>query len=162
MVPTRPSPTCSFDLWTASRFKPSVAIEFEHLARPHHIDGAHLGHHVGGDQHDDLVEPLLRCLRLRHHLAEPPEQDTRAKGGSEPSGGVLAHACRAAAFQRPLHTWTMVMACAVMGSVRRLQSIGGVQGPHGKFRIGLVDQHADLDFRCRDRLDVDALVGQRP
>ena len=33
--------------------------------------------------------------------------------------------------------------------------------PHCQFRVGLVDQHADLDLRRRDRLYVDALVGKR-
>ena len=53
-------------------------IEFQHLAGTHHIDGAYFRDHVGRDQHDDLVEPFLCCLRLRHDLAEPSEKNTRA------------------------------------------------------------------------------------
>ena len=34
------------------------------------IERAHLGHHVGGDQHHDLIETCLRALALGHHLAQ--------------------------------------------------------------------------------------------
>ena len=50
---------------------------------------------------------------------------------------------------------------ALHGS-QRLKSVSRVQGPDGELRIGLINQYADFNFRCRDRLDVDALVGQRP
>ena len=81
MVPTRPSPTFSFEQVDGLALEAFGRIELEHLARPHHIDRAHFGDHVGRDQHDDLVEPFLRRLGLRHDLAEPPEQNTRAEGG---------------------------------------------------------------------------------
>ncbi len=45
-------------------------VQFQRAVDAQHIDGAHLRHHVGGDQDDDLVETLLRADRLRHHLAE--------------------------------------------------------------------------------------------
>ena len=41
------------------------------------IERAHLGHHVGGDQHHDLVEARLRALALGHHLAQAAEQQSR-------------------------------------------------------------------------------------
>jgi hypothetical protein len=53
-------------------------VELKNLPWPHHIDGAHLGHHIGRNQTGNFIEPLLCCLRLRHDLAEPPKQDTRA------------------------------------------------------------------------------------
>jgi hypothetical protein len=54
-------------------------IKFQHIASPHHIDGAHLRHHVGSDETDDLVEFCLCRFGLRHHLPEPSDEDTRAK-----------------------------------------------------------------------------------
>ena len=35
---------------------------------PQHIDGAHLRHHVGGNQHHDLVKAFLRADRFGHLL----------------------------------------------------------------------------------------------
>ena len=52
-------------------------VQLEAAVDAQHVDGAHLRHHVGGDQHDDLVEALLRADRLRHHLAEPAQQHAR-------------------------------------------------------------------------------------
>ena len=43
----------------------------------------------------------------------------------------------------------------------RVQAVGGVQRAQRQLGIFLGDQHADLDLRGRDRVDVDALVGQR-
>ncbi len=51
--------------------------QFEGAVAPHHVDGADLRHHVGGDQDDDLVEALLRADRLRHDLAEAAQKDAR-------------------------------------------------------------------------------------
>ena len=48
-------------------------VQLEHAVRPKDIDGAHLRHHVGGDQYDNLVEPFLRIDWLRHDFAEPSE-----------------------------------------------------------------------------------------
>ena len=51
----------------------------EQLHRPigsHHIERADLRHHVGGDQDDDAVQTRLCGDRLRHDLAEPPQQQT--------------------------------------------------------------------------------------
>ena len=42
-----------------------------------HIDRADLRDHVRGDQHDDLVEPLLRRDRLRHDFAEAAQKQAR-------------------------------------------------------------------------------------
>jgi len=41
------------------------------------IERAHLGHHVRGDQHDDLVEAGLRALAHRHRLAQAAQQLSR-------------------------------------------------------------------------------------
>ena len=41
------------------------------------IERAHLGDHVRGDQHHDLVEARLRALALRHHLAQAAQQLSR-------------------------------------------------------------------------------------
>ena len=35
--------------------------QLEHLAGAHDVGRADLGHHVGGDDADDAVEPLLRA-----------------------------------------------------------------------------------------------------
>ena len=63
------------------------------------IERAHLGHHVGGDQHHHLVEPDLRALALRHHLAQASQQQSRRANGrsrhgnqSSPTGGAADQA----------------------------------------------------------------------
>src|SRR3546814_2883425 len=43
----------------------------------------------------------------------------------------------------------------------RIEAVGGVQYAHRKLGIILLDQHADLDLRRGDRLDVDAAFAQR-
>ena len=53
-------------------------VEFERAVDAQHVGGADLRHHVGGDQHDDLVEPVLRADLLRHDFAEPSQQDAWA------------------------------------------------------------------------------------
>ena len=45
-------------------------VEFEGGIDAQHVDGANLRHHVGGDQHHDLVKAFLRADRLRHHFAK--------------------------------------------------------------------------------------------
>ena len=50
-------------------------VEFQRAVVAQHIGGAHLGDHVGRDQHDDLVEPFLRRDLLRHDFAETSQQD---------------------------------------------------------------------------------------
>ncbi len=52
-------------------------IELERAVDAQHVDGANLRHHVGGDQHHDLVEAILRADRLRHHFAETAQQYAR-------------------------------------------------------------------------------------
>ena len=39
--------------------------QLEHLAGAHHIGRADLGHHLGGDDAHDPVEPLLRACPSR-------------------------------------------------------------------------------------------------
>ncbi len=52
--------------------------ELEPAVGAQHIDRADLGHHIGGDMNDDLVEPRLRADRLRHDFAQPAQQQTRS------------------------------------------------------------------------------------
>ena len=53
-------------------------VEFQRIVDAQHIGRAHLGHHVGGDQHHDLVQPFLGRDLLRHGFAEPSQQDAGA------------------------------------------------------------------------------------
>ncbi len=50
-------------------------VEFERVVDAQHIGRADLGHHIGRDQHHDLVEALLRGDLFRHGFAEPSQQD---------------------------------------------------------------------------------------
>ena len=54
-------------------------IKFQHGTGAHDIDRTHLSNHVGGDHHNNFIEPLLRRLRLRHHFAELAEEDAWAE-----------------------------------------------------------------------------------
>ena len=73
--------------------------QFERAVAAPQIERAHLGHHVGGDQHHHLVEPNLRALALRHHLAQASQQlsrraNRRSRHGnqSSPTGGAADQA----------------------------------------------------------------------
>src|SRR5262249_2491952 len=59
--------------------------ELQHLAGAHDVGGADLGHHVGGDEADGLVEAVLRAARPRHDVAQAPQEAPR--GGE--AGGLL-------------------------------------------------------------------------
>jgi hypothetical protein len=48
-------------------------VELERAVHAQHVDGADLRNHVGGDQHHDLVQAVLRADLLRHDLAEPAQ-----------------------------------------------------------------------------------------
>ena len=72
-------------------------VELERAVDAQHVDGAHLRHHVGGNQHHDLVQAILRADRLRHHLAKPAQQHARTAecathdvilGSAHPAEGV--------------------------------------------------------------------------
>ena len=54
------------------------------------IDRAHLGHHVRGDQHHDLVEARLRALALGHDLAQAAQQLSRGANRDRHRVTVLA------------------------------------------------------------------------
>ena len=62
--------------------QPLGGVEFELGIGAQHVDRAHLGDHVGGDVHHDAVEARLGADRLRHHLAEPAEQQTGSAVGA--------------------------------------------------------------------------------
>src|SRR3954470_24243032 len=51
------------------------SVELQRVIDPQYVDRAQLGHHVGGDHHHDSVEAYLRADLLRHHFAEPSQQD---------------------------------------------------------------------------------------
>ena len=53
-------------------------VELERVIDAQHIGRADLRHHVGGDQHHDLVEAFLSADLLRHGFAEPSQQDAGA------------------------------------------------------------------------------------
>ncbi len=53
-------------------------VEFEGVVDAQHVDRADLRHHVGGDQHHDLVKAFLSADLLRHGFAEPSQQDAGA------------------------------------------------------------------------------------
>ena len=59
------------------RLEAFAGVQFERAVHAQHVDGADLRHHVGGDQHHDLVQAFLRADRLRHHLAKPAQQHAR-------------------------------------------------------------------------------------
>ena len=52
-------------------------VKFERAVDPQHVQRADFRHHVGGDQHHDPVEAILRADRLRHDLAKPAQQHAR-------------------------------------------------------------------------------------
>ena len=52
-------------------------VQFERAVHAQYVDRADLRHHVGSDQHHDLVQALLRADLLRHHLAKPAQQHAR-------------------------------------------------------------------------------------
>ena len=54
--------------------------QLQHLAGAHDVGRADLGHHVGGDDGDDLVEPFLRLAAAGHHIAEAAEEQTGSGG----------------------------------------------------------------------------------
>ena len=53
-------------------------VEFQRVIDAQHIGRADLGHHIGRDQHHDLVQAFLRGDLLRHGFAEPSQQDAGA------------------------------------------------------------------------------------
>ena len=53
--------------------------ELEVVVSLHDVDRADLGHHVGGDQHNDPIEFVLGGDRRSHdRLAKPPQQNARS------------------------------------------------------------------------------------
>ena len=75
--PTRPSSGAQHGEVDGFALQAFGGVQLERAVDAQHVDGAHLRHHVGGDQDDDLVEALLRADRLRHDLAEPAQQHAR-------------------------------------------------------------------------------------
>ena len=53
-------------------------IEFQNAVGTQDVDRTDFGDDVRRDQHDDLVESLLRRDRLRHDFAKPAEQKARS------------------------------------------------------------------------------------
>ena len=52
-------------------------VERKRAVHAQNVDRAHLRHHVGGDQHHNLIQAILRADRLRHDLAKPAQQHAR-------------------------------------------------------------------------------------
>src|SRR5262249_50813293 len=66
------------------RSEPLGREEFQNLSRAHHVSRADLCHHLGSDNPNDAVEPLLRGARVRHNIAETAQE---AAGSTDvPSG----------------------------------------------------------------------------
>ena len=70
------------------RFQSFAGVELEHVVGAQDIDRAHLGDHVRRDEPHHLVEPLLGADRLRHDLAEFPQE--HARPGERPPNGCQA------------------------------------------------------------------------
>ena len=66
-------------------------VELKRAVAAHDVDGAHLRHHVGGDQHDDAVEALLGADRLRHDLAQAAQEHARAAVREGHGPGSILH-----------------------------------------------------------------------
>ena len=77
-------------------------IEFERVVDAQHIGRADLGHHVGRDQHHDLVQAFLGRDLLRHGFAEPSQQDAGAsrRAPHVPISSPAKPACRVAGSWR--------------------------------------------------------------
>ncbi len=104
-------------------------VKLQGAVGAHHVDGAHLRHHVGGDQDDDAVEARLGAHRLRHDLAEAAQEDARTAGSAShgepdllqgrrqrpvgdavrPSGGLQV----IEALSRPYSEWSVRTASSV-------------------------------------------------
>jgi diketogulonate reductase-like aldo/keto reductase len=80
-------------------------VEFERVIDTQHVGRADLGHHIGRDQHHDLVEPLLGGDLLRHGFAEPSQQDagTSRRAPHLPKSSPAKPASRVAGSWRETH-----------------------------------------------------------
>ena len=128
--------------------------QLEHAIAAHHIDGAHLRHHVGGDLGDDLVETVLRPDRLRHDLAEAQQKARTA--GSTWHELISSRPSRAGEANRRHY---------ISVAARRASSIRPDQGrysercaPQVPYRP--IRSDGEFNLRRRDRPDVDALASQ--
>ena len=93
--PTRPSSAAEHGVVHGLRLQALGGVELEPAVDAQHVDGADLRHHVGGDQHHDLVEAFLRADRLRHHFAKPSQQHART--AERATHGVILGAGRSRA-----------------------------------------------------------------
>ena len=70
-------------------------VKFQRAVYAQDVDRAHFRHHVGSDQHHDLVKALLRADRFRHHFAETAQKHARtAKRASHGVGPLSRIATR--------------------------------------------------------------------
>ena len=76
--------------------------KLEPPVRSQHIERAHLRHHVGGDVHDDLVEPGLSVDRLGHGFAKPAQKQARAAVGGAYGPFLFRHRGLAALPAEPI------------------------------------------------------------
>src|SRR5690242_10922822 len=54
-----------------------------------------------------------------------------------------------------------IIGSAHLRQLRRIESIGGMQRPHGKLSVGRIDQNRDFDLGSGDRFNIDALLCKR-
>src|SRR5512145_443362 len=95
-------------------FEPFGGEKFEDFARPHDVGRAHLGHHVGGDNLDDAIEPLLSAAAGRHHVADPLQQ---AAGTDRSRAGLHQSATLALMLASASRAMSVSSACAMSSSM---------------------------------------------
>ena len=54
--------------------------QFQYLARAHHIARANFGHHIGRNQTNGLIQPLLSASPPSHNIAQTGQKPPRNRG----------------------------------------------------------------------------------
>ena len=80
--PTRPSPGLQMRVVDGDRVQAFRREQFERSVAAAQVERAHLGDHVRGDQHHDLVEARLHALARGHDLAQAAQQLPRGANRS--------------------------------------------------------------------------------
>ena len=89
-------------------------VELQLAVGAQDIDGANLGHHIGGDMDDDPVQSRLCAHRLRHDFAKPAQKQT----GSAQSAAhipILSGRANGAPTHPKLTIYSPNPACARIG-----------------------------------------------
>jgi hypothetical protein len=66
-------------------------VKLKRIVDAQYIDRADLRHHVGGNQHYDLVQSFLGRDLLRHGFAKPSQQDAGASRRASHCFQILSH-----------------------------------------------------------------------